>query len=234
MTSIDRGVLHADSNEPALLTVRELAALLNCEPKTVEDAARSGRLPGFKYERSWVFPRTAVVQALHEEAMRNLMPRQPRIRPQPLAALVGKTPEQVRARPGRRTPLPTLIDFRDIEPRVQATEGPAQRSVASMPDSSPLRDGLPVPVRRHVRQHSQHTPMNPISRVRERLGVTQETLAEGIGCTQGNIGHYERGQSIPPARARRLIAFAAACGHVVTFDDIYAEPNDTPHERDTR
>ncbi|MEJ1164742.1 helix-turn-helix protein [compost metagenome] len=72
--------------------------------------------------------------------------------------------------------------------------------------------------------------MNPIRRIRARLGVTQEGLAEGIGCTPGNIGHYERGQSMPPTRARRLIAFAAARGHVVTFDDIYAEPHDTPME----
>ena len=72
--------------------------------------------------------------------------------------------------------------------------------------------------------------MSPIRRVRARLGVTQEALAEGIGCTQGNIGHYEHGLTMPPTRARRLIAFAAARGHVVTFDDIYAEPDDTPLE----
>lgn len=64
--------------------------------------------------------------------------------------------------------------------------------------------------------------MNTIKSIRERLGVTQAALAEGIGCTQGNVGHYERGQTVPPEMARKLIAFAATRGHRVTFDDIYA------------
>lgn len=66
--------------------------------------------------------------------------------------------------------------------------------------------------------------MNTIKSIRERLGVTQAALAEGIGCTQGNVGHYERGQTVPPDMARRLIAFAGARGHRVSYDDIYGDP----------
>ena len=64
--------------------------------------------------------------------------------------------------------------------------------------------------------------MNTIKSIRTRLGVTQAALAEGIGCTQGNVGHYEnKGQTIPPDVARRLIAYAALQGLALTFDDIY-------------
>ena len=63
--------------------------------------------------------------------------------------------------------------------------------------------------------------MSNIKAIRTRLGVTQTELARGIGCTQGNVGHYERGQGMPPDVARRLIEFANTLGHVLTFNDIY-------------
>lgn len=63
--------------------------------------------------------------------------------------------------------------------------------------------------------------MNNIKTIRERLGLTQAALAEGMGCTQGNVGHYERGQTVPPDAARSLIAFAGTKGLEVSFDDIY-------------
>jgi len=64
--------------------------------------------------------------------------------------------------------------------------------------------------------------MNTIKAIRTRLGLTQSALAEGIGCTQGNVGHYEnKGQTVPPEVARRLIAFAAGLGAHLTYDDIY-------------
>lgn len=73
--------------------------------------------------------------------------------------------------------------------------------------------------------------MNKIKSIRERLGVTQHVLAEGIGCTQGNVGNYERGQTVPPDSARRLITYAEGRGLALTFDHIYGEaalPDRTP------
>lgn len=70
--------------------------------------------------------------------------------------------------------------------------------------------------------------MNTIKRLRERLGVTQTALGEAIGCTQGNIGHYEQGQTMPPLVARKFINFAKTKGVVFSFDDIYAPDPDTP------
>lgn len=66
--------------------------------------------------------------------------------------------------------------------------------------------------------------MSTIKSIRTRLGLTQTALAVAIGCTQGNVGHYEnKGQTVPPDVARRLIAYAATQGVVLTYDDIYGQ-----------
>lgn len=76
--------------------------------------------------------------------------------------------------------------------------------------------------------------MHGIKFIRERLGVTQASMAEGIGCTQGNVGHYEsRGQTVPPETAKRLIGWARGLGHVVTYEDIYG-PADVPVDTSTQ
>jgi putative transcriptional regulator len=63
--------------------------------------------------------------------------------------------------------------------------------------------------------------MHNLKPIRDRLGVTQQALADGIECTQGNVGHYERGQEFPPDRARLLIKFAKKLGMTLTFDHVY-------------
>ncbi len=68
--------------------------------------------------------------------------------------------------------------------------------------------------------HAQTFP-NSVKAIRERLGLTQSALADGIGCTQGNVWHYEQGQTVPPDAAKRLIVFAASQGHEVTYEQIY-------------
>lgn len=51
--------------------------------------------------------------------------------------------------------------------------------------------------------------------------MTQQALGDGIGCTQANIGHYERGQMLSPDMALRLIEFCAHHGLVITYDHVY-------------
>lgn len=71
-------------------------------------------------------------------------------------------------------------------------------------------------------QEQQQTLPNRFKALRERLGLTQDQMAQVLGCTQGNIGHYElRGQSVPPAVAQRLIFECAIRGTQITYDDIY-------------
>lgn len=63
--------------------------------------------------------------------------------------------------------------------------------------------------------------MNRIKAIRERLGLTQAELALALGKTQGNVGFYERGQTVPPDVARRLISFAHVSGVQITYEDVY-------------
>lgn len=57
--------------------------------------------------------------------------------------------------------------------------------------------------------------------IRKRLEVTQAELAAALGVTQGNVSFYEKGQTVPPKVAGKLIEFAKTKGHVITYDDVY-------------
>lgn len=63
--------------------------------------------------------------------------------------------------------------------------------------------------------------MNNVKSIRKVLNVTQQELADGVQMTQGNISNYERGQTVPPDVAGRIIAFASGRGVDLTFDHIY-------------
>lgn len=64
--------------------------------------------------------------------------------------------------------------------------------------------------------------MNNVKTIRGRLGLSQTALAAALGQTPGNVGHYERGQTVPPEVARKLIALCRARGLVIGFDHVYA------------
>jgi putative transcriptional regulator len=66
--------------------------------------------------------------------------------------------------------------------------------------------------------------MSTIKAIRQRLKLSQAALAEGLGCTQGNVWHYERPdkpQTVPPEVAKRLIDVAAGKGLHITLDQVY-------------
>jgi len=63
--------------------------------------------------------------------------------------------------------------------------------------------------------------MNSVYTIRRRLGLTQKQLADALGCTQGNVGHYERGQLVPPKSAMRLIEICKGRDVVITLDHVY-------------
>lgn len=54
-----------------VLSEAEVAEILDCEPKTIQEKARLGELPALKFGRSWRFPRTALLEALHAKALAN-------------------------------------------------------------------------------------------------------------------------------------------------------------------
>lgn len=65
--------------------------------------------------------------------------------------------------------------------------------------------------------------MNGIKAIRTQLGLTQQAFAEGIGVSQGNVSFLERGQTVMPDVARRVIDLAERSGFRCSFDDVYCE-----------
>jgi len=64
---------------------------------------------------------------------------------------------------------------------------------------------------------------NNIKQIRERLGLSQASLAAAIGVRQSSVSNYERGtQQVSPDVARRVITVAREHGISLTFDDVYA------------
>jgi hypothetical protein len=57
-----------------ILTVEDMAALLDCEPETVQARQRANDLPGVKVGKSWICPRSALLAVLHDKAMSNMVP----------------------------------------------------------------------------------------------------------------------------------------------------------------
>lgn len=55
-----------------VLTTDEVAEMLECEPKTVEEKLRRGELPGVKLGRSWMCPKQALLETLNDLAKKNL------------------------------------------------------------------------------------------------------------------------------------------------------------------
>ena len=82
-----------------ILSVEEVCELLQCEPYSLGEAVRSGRLPGIKYGRSWVFPSEALIKVLNEQALKHV--EQGGDRPTGIPVVIVK-PEDRRV--GRRGP----------------------------------------------------------------------------------------------------------------------------------
>lgn len=72
-----------------ILTEKEVAELLDCEPATVQEKARNADLPGLKFGRAWVFPRSALMERLHAQALARQADR-----PAPAATTVKAVPRK--------------------------------------------------------------------------------------------------------------------------------------------
>lgn len=62
--------------------------------------------------------------------------------------------------------------------------------------------------------------MHKLKRIRDGLGATQWATAQGLGCTQANAGHGEKGRALPSGAAARLIAFSARQALAIGFDQV--------------
>lgn len=59
-----------------ILNAEQVAALLGCSAETVEDHARSGRLPGYKFGAGWIFSAELLVEAVKKMSLLNAKERQ--------------------------------------------------------------------------------------------------------------------------------------------------------------
>ena len=58
-----------------ILDDTQVAELLGCDALTVQELARSQKLPAVKFGRSWRYPREALMKALNDMAARNIEPK---------------------------------------------------------------------------------------------------------------------------------------------------------------
>jgi putative transcriptional regulator len=63
--------------------------------------------------------------------------------------------------------------------------------------------------------------MSTFKAIRQCLGVTQAEMSRALDMSQGNISFLERGQTVTPDVAKKLIAYAATLGYALTYDQIY-------------
>lgn len=68
---------------------------------------------------------------------------------------------------------------------------------------------------------TDNVPMNALRTIRQRLDVSQAEMADALGVSQGNVSFYEKGQTLPPHVAQRLIDFSAGRGLAIGFDHVY-------------
>lgn len=65
--------------------------------------------------------------------------------------------------------------------------------------------------------------MSTFKAIRQCLGVTQAEMSRALEMSQGNISFLERGQTVTPEVAKKLIAYAATLGVTLSYDHIYGD-----------
>lgn len=93
------------SDHVQIYTAEQLAPMLRCSVKTVEQKARDGSLPGLLLGAGgWIFPAGALAQRLDQLALEEAAKRR---KPAPATATTGT---QAAGKPKRT--LPKLVDLR--------------------------------------------------------------------------------------------------------------------------
>lgn len=82
-------------NLPPILIPEEVAPLLRCSARTVEDRLRVGDLPGEKFGEGWILPTQALIDRVNEIAVEKMLERRKAANDLPRPRLVsvgGKAP----------------------------------------------------------------------------------------------------------------------------------------------
>lgn len=77
-----------------ILTTAQVAELLRCSERTVEDYARAGRIPGAKFGEGWVFAADLVVEAVKRISLEEAEKRSKPAAPTPVAVAVAPKPSR--------------------------------------------------------------------------------------------------------------------------------------------
>lgn len=97
-----------------ILDVAELAGHLHCQPSTVREAARIGRLPGLKFGDDWVFPLGALKESLDLSALGAMLGRK-NSTPPAITDITDITAAVTGLRvDARRRPMPNLDAFTPV------------------------------------------------------------------------------------------------------------------------
>ena len=93
-----------------MMNVIEVAALLLCEPDTVEEKTRRRELPAVRYGRSWVYPREALMQVLNRLALMHIEPGSAARVSQAVTPMRMTAPPAAKSSRGLRRSPPPLPD----------------------------------------------------------------------------------------------------------------------------
>lgn len=104
MMDLDNQQPHGERpRDPELLTVSEVAKLLNCSERKLKEDLRIGLIPGVRPGVEWIIPRQALVGRLQELALHEAAKRQ---RQYAVATTAPLMP--AKRKPGRpRLPVPS-------------------------------------------------------------------------------------------------------------------------------
>lgn len=92
---------------PDVLTVADVAQLLDCSTETVEARTRARTLPGLQFGRAWVYPREALLEVLRQQALAHVArPAEPASAPAPKVVPMVPRPAQRQQRVRGRSPAP--------------------------------------------------------------------------------------------------------------------------------
>ena len=84
-----------------ILTIEDVAKELLCGTEQVTEEIRLGNLPGVKFGRGWVVPRSALYQRVNELAMERMLERAKQMVHVPLSAPAAPVAQPQTKKPGR-------------------------------------------------------------------------------------------------------------------------------------
>jgi transcriptional regulator with XRE-family HTH domain len=97
---------------PQILNSQQVAEMLGCSPRTVEDYARAGRFPGAKFGDGWVFVLDLIIDTVRQITIEEAAARRAKLdeSADPAASVFAVNPTDIsRTKSRRRAPANTSV-----------------------------------------------------------------------------------------------------------------------------